>query len=193
MSGQQCKRLGEGVTATGGRARRPLVLLVEAIDAPEVTVAPDLAQGRVVVQRALQYELADLGDGARGVESDRKVGLQLWEREAVLEISAAVAKAAGRSACSGGVARRGEGGGAGPGVGGAEALLRSLYSIEGSTLPSEPRRSASLLGRLRFFGSEGPAGGGTSGGLNSRASTSLASSISGSESTSMHLQKNRVN
>ena len=192
MSGQQCKRLGEGVTATGGRARRPLVLLAEAIDAPEVTVAPDLAQGRDVVQRAL-HELADLGDGARGVESDRKVGLQLWEREAVLEISAAVAKAAGRSACSGGVARRGEGGGGGPGVGGAEALLRSLYSIEGSTLPSEPRRSASLLGRLRFFGSEGPAGGGTSGGLNSRVSTSLASSISGSESTSMHLQKNRVN
>ena len=65
--------------------------------------------------------------------SDRKVGLQLWERAAVLEISAAVATAAGRSACSGGVARRGEGGGAGPGVGGAEALLRSLYSIEGST------------------------------------------------------------
>ena len=132
MSGQQCKRLGEGVTATGGRARRPLVLLAEAIDAPEVTVAPDLAQGRDVVQRAL-HELADLGDGARGVESDRKVGLQLWERAAVLEISAAVATAAGRSACSGGVARRGEGGGAGPGVGGAEALLRSLYSIEGST------------------------------------------------------------
>ena len=157
---------------------------------PKSPVAPDLAQGRDVVQRAL-HELADLGDGARGVESDRKVGLQLWERAAVLEISAAVATAAGRSACSGGVARRGEGGG--PGVGGAEALLRSLYSIEGSTLPSEPRRSASLLGRLRFFGSEGPAGGGTSGGLNSRVSTSLASSISGSESTSMHLQKNRVN
>ena len=58
MSGQQCKRLGEGVTATGGRARRPLVLLAEAIDAPEVTVAPDLAQGRDVVQSA------DLGDWA---------------------------------------------------------------------------------------------------------------------------------
>lgn len=57
---------GEGVKAPGGRARRPLVLLAEAIDAPEVTVAPDLAQGRDVVQRAL-HELADLGDGARGV------------------------------------------------------------------------------------------------------------------------------
>ena len=45
------------VQAPGGRARRP-VLLVEAIDAPEVTVAPDLAQGRDVVQSA------DLGDWA---------------------------------------------------------------------------------------------------------------------------------
>ena len=51
------------VQAPGGRARRPLVLLAEAIDAPEVTVAPDLAQGRDVVQRAL-HELADLGDWA---------------------------------------------------------------------------------------------------------------------------------
>ena len=45
------------VQALGGRARRP-VLLAEAIDAPEVTVAPDLAQGRDVVQSA------DLGDWA---------------------------------------------------------------------------------------------------------------------------------
>ena len=67
------------VQAPGGRARRPLALLAEAIDAPEITVAPELAQGRDVVQRAL-HELADLGDWARGVESDRKVGLQLWDR-----------------------------------------------------------------------------------------------------------------
>ena len=51
------------MTATGGRARRPLALLAEAINAPEITVAPELAQGRDVVQRAL-HELADLGDWA---------------------------------------------------------------------------------------------------------------------------------
>ena len=60
---QRVRCVWPAVQAPGGRARRPLVLLEEAIDAPEVTVAPDLAQGRDVVQRAL-HELADLGDWA---------------------------------------------------------------------------------------------------------------------------------
>ena len=63
VSGQEGGRRGKGGAAPGGGAGRSLLLVGEAIDAPEVTVAPDLAQGRDVVQRAL-HELADLGDWA---------------------------------------------------------------------------------------------------------------------------------
>ena len=55
---QRVRCVWPAMQAPGGRARRPLALLVEAIDAPEVTAAPDLAQGRDVVQSA------DLGDWA---------------------------------------------------------------------------------------------------------------------------------